>query len=202
MFILPSRPNRCSWDLDLVGSRGKNIRRWREVRCLFYFIVTHPRYTHRPNYTRHRITRTHKHTNTRHDNMHSYMLPKLYLIMSLFHFSLYTLISIPTLLQFHSFHMSIVSLISHFHTTIFHISWIHRDPEDKSIIGKFFGRKLALERRDVWDIRWSEDDEEMLCIMEKTKMVRFYFIFMIFSRLSNQLFLSIFLTSYSLQFAS
>lgn len=46
-----------------------------------------------------------------------------------------------------------------------------RDPEDKSIIGTFYGRKLALERRDVWDIRWSEDDEELLCVMEKTKMV-------------------------------
>ena len=47
-----------------------------------------------------------------------------------------------------------------------------RDPEDRSIIGQFFGRKLPLERRDVWDVRWSEDDEEMLCVMEKTKMVR------------------------------
>ena len=52
--------------------------------------------------------------------------------------------------------------------------FLQRDPEDKSIIGQFYGKKLALERRDVWDIRWSEDDEEMLCVMEKTKMVTSY----------------------------
>ena len=52
--------------------------------------------------------------------------------------------------------------------------FLRRDPEDKSIIGQFYGKKLALERRDVWDIRWSEDDEEMLCVMEKTKMVTSY----------------------------
>lgn len=38
-------------------------------------------------------------------------------------------------------------------------------------LGQHFGRKLGLERRDVWDMLWSEDDEEMLCIVEKTKMV-------------------------------
>ena len=47
-----------------------------------------------------------------------------------------------------------------------------RDPEDRMRLGQHFGRKLGLERRDVWDMLWSEDDEEMLCIVEKTKMVR------------------------------
>ena len=41
-------------------------------------------------------------------------------------------------------------------------------------LGQHFGRKLGLERRDVWDMLWSEDDEEMLCIVEKTKMVRYF----------------------------
>ena len=25
--------------------------------------------------------------------------------------------------------------------------------------------------RDVWDMKWAEDNDEMLCVMEKTKMV-------------------------------
>lgn len=33
------------------------------------------------------------------------------------------------------------------------------------------GRKMGIDRRDVWDMCWAEDNEEMLCVMEKTKMV-------------------------------
>ena len=34
-----------------------------------------------------------------------------------------------------------------------------------------FGKRLGIERRDVWDMRWAEDDGDMLAVMEKTKMV-------------------------------
>ena len=51
---------------------------------------------------------------------------------------------------------------------------LFRDPEDRMRLGQHFGRKLGLERRDVWDMLWSEDDEELLCIVEKTKMVRLF----------------------------
>jgi WD repeat-containing protein 35 len=34
-----------------------------------------------------------------------------------------------------------------------------------------YGKKLKVERRDVWDVKWAEDNAEMVCIMEKTKMV-------------------------------
>ena len=40
-------------------------------------------------------------------------------------------------------------------------------------LGPHFGRKLPLERRDVWDIMWAEDNDELLCVMEKNKMVVF-----------------------------
>ena len=33
------------------------------------------------------------------------------------------------------------------------------------------GKRLSLERRDVWDMKWAEDNDEMLCVMEKTKLV-------------------------------
>ena len=36
-----------------------------------------------------------------------------------------------------------------------------------------YGRKLKVERRDVWDVKWAEDNADMVCIMEKTKMVIF-----------------------------
>jgi WD repeat-containing protein 35 len=37
-------------------------------------------------------------------------------------------------------------------------------------IGTHFGKKLNMEKRDVWDIKWAEDNADMLCFMEKTKM--------------------------------
>jgi WD repeat-containing protein 35 len=43
----------------------------------------------------------------------------------------------------------------------------------RSILGPYFGKKLGVERKDVWDMRWSEDDPDMVVIMEKTKMVVF-----------------------------
>lgn len=39
--------------------------------------------------------------------------------------------------------------------------------------GPVYGKKLKVERRDVWDVQWAEDNAEMVCIMEKTKMVIF-----------------------------
>ena len=44
----------------------------------------------------------------------------------------------------------------------------------KYILGPFYGRRLTIERKDVWDIKWSEDDPDMIVIMEKTKMVVFH----------------------------
>ena len=34
-----------------------------------------------------------------------------------------------------------------------------------------YGKKLGIERRDVWDMKWADDDDNMLAVMEKTKMV-------------------------------
>jgi WD repeat-containing protein 35 len=36
-----------------------------------------------------------------------------------------------------------------------------------------YGKKLKVERKDVWDVKWAEDNAEMVCIMEKTKMIIF-----------------------------
>lgn len=47
------------------------------------------------------------------------------------------------------------------------------EKENKNVIGTTFGRKLQMERRDVWDVKWAEDNEDMICIMEKAKMVVF-----------------------------
>jgi WD repeat-containing protein 35 len=44
---------------------------------------------------------------------------------------------------------------------------------NRNILGPYFGKKLSVERKDVWDMRWSEDDSNMVVIMEKTKMVVF-----------------------------
>lgn len=41
-------------------------------------------------------------------------------------------------------------------------------------IGDAYGKKLAIDRKDVWDMQWSEDDPEMFVIMEKTKMIVFH----------------------------
>lgn len=40
-------------------------------------------------------------------------------------------------------------------------------------LGPYYGKRLNIERKDVWDMRWSEDDADMLVIMEKTKMIVF-----------------------------
>lgn len=45
---------------------------------------------------------------------------------------------------------------------------------NKYILGPYYGRRLPMERKDVWDIKWSEDDPDMIVIMEKTKMVVFH----------------------------
>lgn len=44
---------------------------------------------------------------------------------------------------------------------------------DKYSLGPYFGRRLQVERKDVWDMKWSEDDMDMIVVMEKTKMIVF-----------------------------
>ena len=44
----------------------------------------------------------------------------------------------------------------------------------KMVLGPYYGKRLNVERKDVWDMKWSEDDPDMLVIMEKTKMVVFH----------------------------
>jgi len=39
------------------------------------------------------------------------------------------------------------------------------------VLGPYYGKKLSVERKDVWDVCWSEDDPDTVAIMEKTKMV-------------------------------
>eukprot|EP01035_Chromulina_nebulosa_P019079 gene19079-24905_t len=43
--------------------------------------------------------------------------------------------------------------------------------EEKAALGPHYGMKLSIERRDVWDMKWAEDNDEMIVIVEKTKMV-------------------------------
>jgi WD repeat-containing protein 35 len=45
------------------------------------------------------------------------------------------------------------------------------DRDNAVYLSDSFGKKLAVDRKDVWDIQWSEDDPEMLVLMEMTKMV-------------------------------
>ena len=44
------------------------------------------------------------------------------------------------------------------------------EADGKTALGAHFGKKLSIEKRDVWDCKWAEDNSEMLCFMEKTKM--------------------------------
>ena len=44
----------------------------------------------------------------------------------------------------------------------------------KMLLGPYYGKRLNVERKDVWDMKWSEDDPDMVVIMEKTKMVVFH----------------------------
>lgn len=41
--------------------------------------------------------------------------------------------------------------------------------------GLYYGKKITQigDRKDVWDMKWAEDNPDMICIMEKTKMVVF-----------------------------
>ena len=44
----------------------------------------------------------------------------------------------------------------------------------RNIVGPLYGKRLNVERKDVWDVKWSEDDPDMVVAMEKTKMVVFH----------------------------
>jgi len=44
----------------------------------------------------------------------------------------------------------------------------------KMQLGPLYGKRLNVERKDVWDMKWSEDDPDMIVVMEKTKMVVFH----------------------------
>lgn len=35
------------------------------------------------------------------------------------------------------------------------------------------GQQLDFERKDVWDMRWAEDNSELFAMMEKTRMYIF-----------------------------
>lgn len=50
-------------------------------------------------------------------------------------------------------------------------SMLDHSDEKHSQDAAVIGRKMGIDRRDVWDMCWAEDNEEMLCVMEKTKMV-------------------------------
>jgi len=46
-----------------------------------------------------------------------------------------------------------------------------KDEAGRASIGAYYGKKLNIDRKDVWDMCWSEDDADMIVVMEKTKMV-------------------------------
>jgi hypothetical protein len=35
---------------------------------------------------------------------------------------------------------------------------------NKHSIGEVYGRKLNIEKRDVWDMKWAEDNDEMIAV--------------------------------------
>ena len=43
------------------------------------------------------------------------------------------------------------------------------NPEGQEIIGQ----PLQFERKDVWDMKWAEDNAELIAMMEKTRMYIF-----------------------------
>jgi WD repeat-containing protein 35 len=45
------------------------------------------------------------------------------------------------------------------------------EKDNKHMIGDYFGKKLNIDKRDTWDMRWAEDNDDMICIMEKDKLV-------------------------------
>ena len=47
------------------------------------------------------------------------------------------------------------------------------EKDDRISLGSLYGKRLSIERKDIWDVRWAEDNEEMLCVMEKSKLVVF-----------------------------
>ena len=44
---------------------------------------------------------------------------------------------------------------------------------DSSIEAPKAGERLSFERKDVWDMRWASDNEELFAMMEKTRMYIF-----------------------------
>ena len=42
--------------------------------------------------------------------------------------------------------------------------------EDDKSSAPLVGKHMKIDRRDVWDMKWAEDNDELLCIMEKTKL--------------------------------
>jgi len=53
------------------------------------------------------------------------------------------------------------------------VSDADNESNNRNVVGVYYGKRMAIERKDVWDMRWSEDDAEMIVVMEKTKMVVF-----------------------------
>lgn len=45
--------------------------------------------------------------------------------------------------------------------------WVN--PEGQEVIGQ----QLDFERKDVWDMKWAEDNSELFAMMEKTRMYIF-----------------------------
>eukprot|EP00604_Paraphysomonas_vestita_P003706 CAMPEP_0174822144 /NCGR_PEP_ID=MMETSP1107-20130205/13735_1 /TAXON_ID=36770 /ORGANISM="Paraphysomonas vestita, Strain GFlagA" /LENGTH=647 /DNA_ID=CAMNT_0016040299 /DNA_START=1331 /DNA_END=3271 /DNA_ORIENTATION=- len=45
-----------------------------------------------------------------------------------------------------------------------------KSAREEKVESKGAGRRLKVERRDVWDMKWAEDNDEMICVMEKTKL--------------------------------
>ena len=45
--------------------------------------------------------------------------------------------------------------------------WVNGEGQDVQ------GQKLEFERKDVWDMKWAEDNTELFAMMEKTRMYIF-----------------------------
>ncbi len=48
---------------------------------------------------------------------------------------------------------------------------IEGEEKSNNNVGQSCGKRMNIDKKDVWDVKWAEDNDEMLCIMEKTKLI-------------------------------
>ena len=54
-----------------------------------------------------------------------------------------------------------------------HCCVLQKKPSLTSSVDNQIGKQLPLERKDVWDLCWADDNPDMFAMMEKTRMYIF-----------------------------